>query len=126
MQINSVKEMDVYQKAYVLAMQVFHVSKEFPPEERYSLTDQVRRASRSVCANLREAWAKRRYESHFMSKLSDCDAENGEVDTWLDFAKDCGYIRDAQHEDLCHLCREVGRMLGSIMKNPKPFLTSDR
>ena len=96
-QINSAKELRVYQKAYTLAMQIFKSSRIWPPEEKYSLTEQIRRSSRSVCANLREAWAKRRYEAHFLSKLTDSDAENSETDTWLDFARDCGYISKEEH-----------------------------
>ena len=92
MQINSAKDLKVYQEAYALAMEIFEISKAWPSEEKYSLTDQIRRASRSVCTNLREAWAKRRYEAHFVSKLTDSDGENSETDTWLDFAKDCGYL----------------------------------
>jgi four helix bundle protein len=73
--INSAKDLEVYKKAYVLAMEIFVLSKTFPPEERYALTSQIRRSSRSVCLNLREAWSKRRYEAHFISKLTDCDGE---------------------------------------------------
>ncbi|MCF8095927.1 MAG: four helix bundle protein, partial [Desulfobacteraceae bacterium] len=91
------KELKVYQQAYALAMEVFEISKGWPKEEKYSLTDQVRRSSRAVCANLREAWAKRRYTAHFISKLTDADAENSETDTWLDFARDCNYISDEDH-----------------------------
>jgi four helix bundle protein len=83
-QIKSAKDLRVYKKAYTLAMEIFHISKQWPSEERFSLTDQIRRSSRSVCANLREAWAKRRYEAHFISKLTDADGENSEIDTWLD------------------------------------------
>ena len=85
MQIKSAKDLIVYQKAYALAMEIFEASKNFPAEEKYSLIDQIRRSSRSVCTNLREAWAKRRYEAHFVSKLTDADGENGETETWLDF-----------------------------------------
>jgi len=90
MQIESAKELNVYALAYELAMTIFEISKTFPSEEKYALTSQIRRSSRSVCLNLREAWAKRRYELHFVSKLTDCDGENNETDTSLDFAKDCG------------------------------------
>jgi four helix bundle protein len=90
MGVRSVKELVVYEKAYKLAMEIFEVSKSFPPEERYALISQVRRSSRSVAMNLREAWAKRRYRAHFVSKLTDCDGENSETDTSLDFALDCG------------------------------------
>jgi four helix bundle protein len=86
MQIKSPKDLIVYQEAYALAMKIFEVSKSFPAEEKYSLTDQIRRSSRSVCTNLREAWAKRKYQAHFVSKLTDADGENGETDSWLDFA----------------------------------------
>ena len=89
MQIKSAKDLIVYQKAYALAMETFEASRRFPAEERYFLADQIRRSSRSVCTNIREAWAKRRYEAHFVSKLTDADGENGETETWLDFASDC-------------------------------------
>jgi four helix bundle protein len=120
--INSAKDLKVYKEAYALAMEIFEISKTWPPEERYSLTDQLRRSSRSVCSNLREAWAKRRYEAHFISKLTDSDGENSETDTWLDFAKDCGYIAHEDHDRLSTACKEVGAMLGSMLNNPTPFL----
>jgi len=124
-QINSAKDLEVYKKAYELAMRVFELTKHFPPEERFALTSQVRRSSRSVCLNLREAWAKRRYQAHFISKLTDCDGENSETDSSLDFAKDCRYITAEQHVELVGLCQEIGKMLGSIIKHPDPFLISD-
>src|SRR6184192_1137446 len=123
MQLNSAKDLDVYKKAYQLAMTIFLVSKTFPDEERFALTGQIRRSSRSVCLNLREAWSKRRYEAHFVSKLTDCDGENSETDSSLDFAKDCHYITSEQHAELISLCSEVGKMLGSMIKNPSPFLS---
>src|ERR1700726_3420795 len=92
MQIESPKELNVYKKAYTLSMEIFELSKGFPIEEKFALTSQIRRSSRSICLNLREAWAKRRYEAHFISKLTDCDGENGETESSLDFARDCGYI----------------------------------
>lgn len=125
MRINSSKDLDVYKKAYQLAMKVFEVSKDFPPEERFALTGQVRRSSRSVCLNLREAWAKRRYEAHFISKLTDCDGENSETDSSLDFARDCRYIPSDKHAELTGICREIGKMLGSLIKHRDPFLISD-
>jgi four helix bundle protein len=124
--IRSAKELQVYRKAYELAMLIFQVSLRFPAEERYALTGQVRRSARSVCMNLREAWAKRRYAAHFVSKLTDCDGENAETDTSLDFARDCGYISSDEHNDLTRRCAEVGRMLGSMIQNPNPFLTPAR
>lgn len=125
MQINSAQELLAYQKAYQLAMAVFEASKRFPPEERFALTSQIRRSSRSVCLNLREAWAKRRYEAHFVSKLTDCDGENSETSSSLDFAKDCRYIDPQQHAELTALCAEIGKMLGSMINNPTSFLISD-
>jgi len=122
MRLNSAKDLEVYQKGYALAMTVFNLSKHFPHEEKFALTSQIRRSSRSVFLNLREAWAKRRYEAHFISKLTDCDSENGETDSSLDFAKDCGYITQPQHSELTALCREIGKMLGSMIKNPDSFL----
>jgi len=122
MQINSAKDLIVYKRAYELAMKIFLVTKTFPPEERYALTSQIRRSSRSVCLNLREAWAKRRYEPYFISKLTDCDGENSETDSSLDFASDCGYISRSQHTDLVQLAQEVGRMIGGMIRNPNSFL----
>ena len=122
MQIKSAKDLEVYKKAYKLAMKIFELSKRWPLEEKFSLVDQIRRASRSVCTNLREAWAKRRYEAYFISKLSDSDGENSETDTWLDFALDCGYLAPSDHQSLSEECREIGSMLGAMLNNPKPFL----
>jgi four helix bundle protein len=124
MQISSAKELRVYKAGYELAMKVFELSKRFPPEERFALTGQIRRSSRSVCLNLREAWAKRRYRAHFVSKLTDSDGENSETDSALDFAKDCRYISSEQHLELTNLCQEIGRMLGSMIKSPDTFLIS--
>ena len=123
--IMSAKDLRVYQKAYGLAMEIFNISKRWPSEEKFSLTDQIRRSSRSVCANLREAWSKRRYEAHFISKLTDADGESSETDTWLDFAKDCGYLSEADHHRMTNECREVGAMLGSMLNNPSSFLITE-
>jgi four helix bundle protein len=122
MRLNSAKDLDVYQIAYDLAIRIFTISKSFPVEERFALTSQIRRSSRSVCLNLREAWAKRRYEAHFVSKLTDCDGENSETDSSLDFARDCGFITKEEHRDLVAMGQKVGRMLGSMIKKPDPFL----
>jgi len=120
--INSANELRVYRTAYALAMDIFSISKKWPKEERYSLTDQIKRSSRSVCANLSEAWAKRRYKAHFISKLTDSDAENSETSTWLNFAKDSGYLTDQKYKKLNDKCRAAGAMLGSMIKKPAPFL----
>lgn len=88
--IQSAKELEAYRLAYSLATHIFEISERFPAEERWALTGQIRRSSRSVCLNLWEAWTKRRYEAHFLSKLTDCDGESNETDASLDFARDCG------------------------------------
>ena len=121
MKIETAKDLEVYKFAYELAMEIFELSKHFPSEEKYALTSQIRRSSRSVCLNLREAWAKRRYEAHFVSKLSDCDGENNETDSSLDFACSCGYISKEQHEHLTARCAEIGRMLGGMMRKAESF-----
>jgi four helix bundle protein len=126
MQINSAKDLIVYKKAYSLAMEIFEISKTFPNEEKFALTGQIRRSSRSVCMNLREAWAKRRYEAHFISKLTYCDGENSETDTSLDFAKDCQYINTEQYEFLTSEVIEIGKMLGSMINNPESFIKNNQ
>jgi four helix bundle protein len=95
--INSARDLAVYRAAYEVAMKIFELSKHFPPEERYALTTQLRRSSRSVCLNVREAWAKRRDEAHFVSKLTDSDGENSETDSSLDSARSCEYISADEH-----------------------------
>ena len=122
MSVRSAKELTVYIKAYELAMRIFVLSKGFPSDEKYVLTSQIRRSSQSICTNLREAWAKRRYVANFISKLTDCDSENGETDTSLDFARDCGYITPSQHLEFTTCSTEIGKMLGSMIRNPEPFL----
>ncbi|NNM29496.1 MAG: four helix bundle protein [Akkermansiaceae bacterium] len=122
--IRSANELRVYGHAYELAMEIFELSKAFPAEERFALTSQIRRSSRSVCMNLREAWAMRRYEAHFVSKLTDCDGENRETDTSVDFAHDCGYISTDTHERLTATNREIGMMLGAMMTSPHKWLIS--
>ncbi len=126
MQIRSAKDLNVYQKAYAVAMRIFDASKRFSPEEKFALTSQIRRSSRSVRHNLREAWAKRRYEAHFVSKLTDSDGENAETDSSLDFARDCACMTQGEHTELTAECQEVGKMLGSMINNPAPFLIRNR
>lgn len=122
MAVQNVKELTVYKKAYQQAMDFFEISKVFPAEERYAMTSQGRRFSRSVYHNLREAWTKRRYEAHFISKLTDCDGENSETDTCWDFARDCGCISPKDHEAATALNKEIGKMLGSMINHPEKFL----
>lgn len=124
MLIKTAKELEVYKKSYALAMRVYELSKCFPSEEKFALTSQIRRSSRSVPMNLREAGAKRRYEAHFVSKLTDCDGESNETDTSLDFALDCDYITQEQHTELTSVNAEVGKMLGKMITHPQPFLIS--
>ena len=122
--IESAKELKVYKLAYELAMQIYEATRSFPSEERFALTGQIRRSSRSVCLNLRGAWAKRRYESHFVSKLTDCDGEANETDSSLDFARDCGYISSETHQRFVEECTEVRRMLGGMIRKPEAFVLS--
>lgn len=120
--MGTIRDLLAYQKGFDLAMDIFKISKGFPSEERYSLTDQIRRSSRSVCANLAEAYRKRRYLNHFVSKLSDSDTENGETQTWLDFALACEYISFEDHKKLNDRAEEVAKLLVFMMNNPEKFL----
>jgi four helix bundle protein len=121
-QISHFTDLKAHQKAADLAADIFTISKRWPAEERYSLADQIPRAARSTGANIAEAWGKRRYEAHFVSKLTDADAENHEVEHWLLTARRDGYLTDAELGGLLEQKREIGRMLGSMLQNPSPFL----
>ena len=116
------RDLKVYQLAYKLAMEIFLLSKAFPREEIYSLTDQIRRSSRSIAANLAEGFRKRRYPNVFLNKLTDCDAEAAETQVWLDFARDCGYLSKDSHKKLMTQYEEVGRMLAGMMAKPEAFV----
>jgi four helix bundle protein len=116
------KDLLAYQKAYQLAMKVFHISKRFPPEERYSLTDQIRRSSRSVCTNIAEAYRRKRYKDYFISKLNDSETENAETEVWLDFSKDCNYITVEEHTELISLNTEAGKLIWFMINNPEKFM----
>ena len=116
------QELTVYKKSFELAMDIFETSKSFPKEETYSLTDQIRRSSRSVSANFAEAYRKRRYPAHFLSKLTDCDSENGETQVWIEYAFRCKYISTDEHQRLHARTIEVGKLLGSMISNHKNFL----
>jgi four helix bundle protein len=115
------KDLKVYQLAYKLAMEVFEMTKKFPIEERYSLTDQVRRSSRSISANIAEAWKKRIYPKMFVSKIVDSAGEAGETEVWLDVAKDSGYISHEKHKELADAYDEVNRMLFGMIEKPEKF-----
>ncbi len=115
------RDLRVYQLAFSAQQEIFELSKSFPKEEKYSLTDQIRRSSRSVGANIAEAWQKRRYPAHFVSKLSDSDGEQAETQHWLDTALACEYITRDQHAALLETMQSVGRMLGRMIASPESF-----
>jgi len=110
-----------YQKAYKLAMDIFEISKSFPKEEKYSLTDQIRRSSRSVCANIAEGYQKRLYPKHFKAKLSDADMESAETSVWINFAHDCQYISKEKEENLLEQSFEVSKLLNYMLRNIQKF-----
>lgn len=120
-----VQDLLAYKKGFDLAMTIYDSSKSFPKEETYSLTDQIRRSSRSVCANLSEAYRKRRYPKHFISKLTDSDAENGETQTWLEFALACEYIDKNLFNKLYNETIEVSKLLNYMILNPQKFGSKD-
>jgi four helix bundle protein len=120
--IKTHRDLVVYRASFDLAMRIFEESKSFPKEERYSLTDQVRRSSRSVCANLAEAWRKRRYEASFISKLSDAEAEAAEAQVWLEFTMQCGYLKVEIGQELIASYENILGKIISMINNPKPWL----
>ena len=116
------RDLKVYQLAYRLALEIFKKSRTFPEEERYSLTSQIRRSSRSVAANVAEGYRKRQYPNMFASKLAGCDGEATETQVWLDFARDCGYLSLEDHRQLTAGYEEIGRMLNAMIANPERFV----
>lgn len=121
MGVKSFKDTTVYKKAFALAMEIFEISKTFPKEETYSLTDQIRRASRSVCTNLAEAYRKKLYKAHFISKVTDSDMENSETGVWLDFAVACKYISPEIYTKLSTENEEIGKLLYHMINNPEKY-----
>jgi four helix bundle protein len=119
--ISSFKDLRVYKLAFELQQEIFGISKRFPVEERYALTDQVRQASRSIGANLAEAWQKRRYLAHFVSKLTDADGEQAETQHWLNTAVACNYVSERDQTVLLEKCSRIGQMLGTIIAKPEKF-----
>jgi four helix bundle protein len=115
------KELLAYKKSFELAMEIFELSKTFPKEEKYSLIDQVRRSSRSVSANIAESYRKRRYVNHFISKLTDSDAENSETNVWLNFSLKCEYINQETFESLNSKNLEIGKLINYMINNPDKF-----
>jgi four helix bundle protein len=124
--ITSHKELRVYKLAFKAAMDIFEVSRGFPKEEQYALTDQMRRSSRSVCANIAEAWRKRRYRGAFIQRLSDSDTEAAETQTWLDFSLACEYLDKNQVDNLSERYDHILSMLVKMMTNPEPWLLIPR
>lgn len=116
--IQNYTDLNVYKLAFESAMRIYELSKSWPAEEKYSLTDQIRRASRSVCSNIAEAWRKRRYPAHFVSKLSDADTEAAETEVWLDFALRSGYLNHDDHTELKDNYDHICRMLTNMMAQP--------
>ena len=119
--ISSFKDLRVYKLAFEVQQEIFETSKRFPTEERYALTDQIRRASRAIGANLAEAWQKRRYVAHFVNKLTDADGEQSETQHWLDTATACNYFSKKEQEALLVKCSRIGQMLGTMMAKPEKF-----
>ena len=126
MGVNSFKELIVYQRAHKLAMEIFEITKEFPKEEKFSLTDQIRRSSRSVSSCIAESWAKRIYEKAFVNKLTDSLGEEFETEDWLDYSRDCGYITSEKHTQLISAYNEVRKMLISMINNPEKWCLSKK
>jgi four helix bundle protein len=122
MKIREHTELEVYKKAFDAAMQIFELTKRFPKEETYSLTDQIRRSSRSVCANLAEAWRKRRYKAAFIAKLSDAEAEAAETQVWLQFALSCGHLDHDTSDSLYRSYDEILRMLVAMINRPQTWV----
>lgn len=115
------RKLIAYQKAFDLAMEIYLITKKFPTEEKYSLTDQVRRSSRSVCANFVEAYKRRRYKDYFISKLNDSETENAETQVWLDFSLACGYINEEKYLELTAKNNEIAKLILYMINNPDKF-----
>ena len=118
----SFRDLTVFKKAFELAMEIFLISKTFPKEEIYSLTNQIRKSSRSVCSSIAEGYRKRLYQAHFIAKSSDADMENSETQVWLDFAKACEYLKIEDYNKLTEKSVEVGKLLNHMIENPKKYL----
>jgi len=120
------RDLKVYQLTYKLAMEIFEITKNFPVEERYSLSDQIKRSSRSVPSNIVEAWYKRRYPKMFISKLLDAAGEAGETEVWLHFSLDCGYLNQNKHDYFIESYDEVQRMLHGMINKPERFTVKSK
>ena len=119
--VKSFRDLEVYRLAREVSKEIFIISKGFPIEERYSLTDQIRRSSRSVGAQISEAWGKRRYENHFISKLTDADSEQLETQHWVELSEECGYIDPDTSKSLISKCESIGKMIQSMIDKSSTF-----
>ncbi len=124
--VKNYRDLNVYKLAFESAMRIYELSKKWQAEDKYSLTDQIRRSSRSVCGNIAEAWRKRIYINHFVSKLSDSDIEAAETEVWLDFAYECKYLDSTDYAELKDNYDHICRMLTKMMNNPEPWCKKDR
>lgn len=120
--MNGYKELIAYKKGFLLAMEIFLISKNFPAEEKYSLTDQIKRSSRSVCTNMAEAIKRSRYKKYYINKLNDAETENAETQVWLDFAYHCKYLNEENYKKLSTLNEEVGKLIWYMINNPDKFI----
>ena len=119
---NTFRELKAYEKSFELSMSIFKLTKSFPKEEQYDLTSQIRRCSRSVCANIGEGYRKRQYEKYFTSRLADADMENTEIQVWLDFALACEYIDENKYDELILQSEEVGKIISYMINNTEKFM----
>jgi four helix bundle protein len=119
--MGSFRDLKVYQKAFKLAMDIFKMTKDFPEEEKYALTTQIRKSSRSVCSSIGEGYRKRKYQAHFVSKMTDSDMENSETQVWLDFSLSCKYIKGDMYNEYFERSEEIGRMLNHMIENPEKY-----
>jgi four helix bundle protein len=124
--MGSFRDLTVYKKAFDLAMRVFEITKKFPSEEKFELTDQIRRSSRAVCRAIGEGYRKRQYPKHFSSKMSDADMENTETQVSFDFAMTCKYISEDEYQEILASSEEVGRMLNHMVENPEKYSPKNR
>ena len=122
--VQSFRDLEVYKNTFQFQQEIFGCTRRWPAEERFALTDQIRRSSRSIGANIAEAWAKRRYPAHFLSKLTDSDGELQETRHWLDTASACGYTTDAEHRAFTAAAETIGRRLGSMLQQHESFCTA--
>ena len=120
--MSTFRDLKVYQKAFKLAMDIFELTKSYPDEEKFGLTIQIRKSSRSVCSSIGEAYRKRKYPAHFVSKLTDADMENSETQVWLDFSLSCKYIDKIKYKNLVERSEEIGKMLNHMIENPEKYL----